>query len=196
MEIDKKLESLYIDCINELKEIGINVINNKLVGEIDIKIAKRNSNRYACCKQEEPDKKFFHVLKRGRKKYIIYDRFKKHHIEVNKWVMDLNDQIIKNTIMHEIIHCLPNCNNHGREFKKYAKYINQKLGYEIKTVGNKKEDYESSNIEFKEDEKKYKYKIICEKCGQVYLRQKLKKNYIKLYRCGKCNGKLIIYNIK
>ena len=31
-------------------------------------------------------------------------------------------QKIKNTIMHEIIHCFPYCNNHGSEFKKYAKY--------------------------------------------------------------------------
>ena len=192
--MDKKLELLYIECINELNNIGINIIDNKLVGEIDIKIAKRNSKRYGCCKQEEPDKNYYHVIKRGRKKYIKYDKFKKHHIEISKWVMELNDKIIKNTIMHEIIHCLPGCNNHGKEFKKYASHINENLGYEIRTVGNKEEDYKKSNIKFKEENNSYKYKIICKKCGKIYLRQRLKKNYIKLYRCGKCNGKLIIYN--
>ena len=39
------------------------------------------------------------------------------------------DIIIKNTIIHELIHCLPKCTNHGKEFKKYAKIINEKLGY-------------------------------------------------------------------
>lgn len=50
----------------------------------------------------------------------------------------INDGIIKNTIMHELIHCIPFCNDHGIEFKKYANYINEKLGYNISRVGNKK----------------------------------------------------------
>lgn len=43
--------------------------------------------------------------------------------------------------MHELIHCIPFCNDHGIEFKKYANYINEKLGYNISRVGNKKVDY-------------------------------------------------------
>ena len=69
-----------------------------------------------------------------------------------------NDGIIKNTIMHELIHCIPFCNDHGIEFKKYAKYINEKLGYNISRVGNKKVDYKNSNIEYKEKEV-YNYKV-------------------------------------
>ena len=30
--------------------------------------------------------------------------------EVSKWVLELDDNIIKNTIMHELIHCMPYCN--------------------------------------------------------------------------------------
>lgn len=105
--------------------------------------------------------------------------------------MELDEKIIKNTIMHEIIHCFPYCNNHGSEFKKYAKYINEKLGYDISRVGNKKEDYQKSNIEYKETTK-YKYKIICEKCGQTFYRQRLMKNLTRKYRCGKCGGKFTI----
>ncbi len=48
--------------------------------------------------------------------------------------MQLDKNIIKNTIMHELIHCMPYCNNHGAEFKKYARYINEKLGYNISRV--------------------------------------------------------------
>ena len=105
--------------------------------------------------------------------------------------MDLDEKVIKNTIIHEIIHCFPYCNNHGKEFKKYANYINERLNYNITRLGNKKEDYENSNQEYIE-ENTYKHKIICTKCGHVYLRKRLKKNFFKKYRCGVCNGKLEI----
>ena len=96
---------------------------NEKIGEIDIKIAPRVAKRYGCCKQEDPIKKYYHKIKVGRKVYIKYDVFKKHHIEISKWVMELDKKIIKNTIMHEIIHCFPFCSNHGKQFKMYAKYI-------------------------------------------------------------------------
>lgn len=188
--MEEKLICLYKECIEELSKIGISIINPE-IGTIQIKIAKWNNKRYGCCKQEEPDKstKYYETIRNRR--YIKYGKFKKHTIEISKWVMGLEENIIKNTIMHEIIHCLPYCNNHGEEFKKKANYINQKLGYEITRVGDKKEDYKKSNIEYTEMQK-YKYKIICTKCGQTYYRQKLRRDLINKYRCGKCFGKLEI----
>ena len=88
-----------------------------------------------------------------------------------------------------MIHCLPNCNDHGDTFKKYAKYINSNLGYSISRLGNKEEDYKKSNLDYKE-ENKYKYKIVCQKCGQEIYRQRLNKKLLSRYRCGKCNGRL------
>ena len=190
--MEEKLQKLYQECINELKAININVMDNPEVGEIDVTIAKRNAKRYGCCKQEEPDKKYRSIVKQGRKRIVKYERFNKHHIEISKWVMDLNDDIIKNTIMHEIIHCIPYCNNHGKVFKRYANYINQKLGYHITRLGNKEADYKESNLELEDETSSYKYKIICKDCGQIYYRKRLQKNLIQKYRCGKCNGKLQI----
>ena len=117
-----------------------------------------------------------------------------HHIEISKWVMELNDEIIKNTIIHELIHCIPFCNNHGSEFKKYATYINEKLGYNVKRVGNPKEDYQNSNKEYKEQIIKYKYKIICNQCGQEIYRQRFNKKLITRYKCGKCGGSLRLFS--
>ena len=114
----EKLMKLYEECIKELKGIGIDVIN-PVIGEIDIKLTNRKTRRYGCCKCEEPDKKFYHKIKKGFRTYIKYDKFKKHHIEISNWVMDLDDNIIKNTIMHEIIHCMPYCVDHGERFKEY-----------------------------------------------------------------------------
>jgi len=188
--MEKKLNKLYNECIKELETIGIKIIENKQIGNIDIKIAVRSNKRYGCCKQENPDKSSAKTKIIGRKKYIYYEKFMEHHIEISKWVMELDDDIIKNTIMHELIHCFPNCNNHGKIFKNYAKFINQQLNYNIQTVGNKKEDYKKSNLEYLEQKANYKYKIVCLKCGIMIYRQRLKKDLIKKYRCGKCGGKL------
>ena len=180
--MNEKLERLYNECIDELALIGIPI---EELGKIQITISKRATKRYGCCKQEEPDKKT-----RYRENHIVkYGIFKKHIIEISAWVMELNEEIIKNTIMHEIIHCLPYCNNHGENFKKYAKCINQKLGYNISRVGNKAEDYKNSNIEYNEQEK-YKYKIECKTCGQVFYRQRIAKGFTRKYRCGKCKRKI------
>jgi len=189
--MEKKLEKLYQECIKELSSIGINILDEQNIGKIDIKISTRSKKRYGCCKQEEPDEKSMNIERRGFKRIIRYNRYNKHHIEISSWVMDLDERIIKNTIIHELIHCIPYCNNHGKEFKKYAKFINSKLGYDITRVGNKRADYEKSNIEYEEEEK-FKYKIECKQCGQVFFRKRLSKNFILKYRCGKCRSKFII----
>lgn len=193
--MEEKLEKLYEQVINELETIGLDILNNEEVGKISISISKRNNKRYGCCKQEKPDKKSKVIIKKGRYRIIKYEKFEEHYIEISPWVMELEDTIIKNTIIHELIHCIPYCNNHGKEFKQYAKYINSKLGYNISRAGNKKEDYEKSNIKYLEDEN-YKYKVICTKCGQEFYRKRVNKNLTRKYRCGKCKGKLKVIEIK
>lgn len=185
--MEQKLNRLYFKCIDELSKIGLDILNQKQYGKIDISISKRNNKRYGCCKQEEPDKSYKTVSIIGRRRVTRYKKFNKHHIEISKWVMELDDSIIKNTIMHELIHCMPYCNNHGTEFKKYANLINTTYGYDISRVGNKKKDFENSNIEYNE-EVQYKYKVVCKTCGQEFYRQRLSKNFKRKYRCGKCGS--------
>ena len=192
--MEEKLQILYNQCLQELKSIGIDMINNKDIGKIDISLSNRKTKRYGCCKQEKPNKLYKTIEKRKNKKIIRYEKFDKHHIEISKWVMDLDERIIKNTIIHELIHCIPFCNNHKEQFKKYANYINKMLGYDIKRAGNPKEDYEKSDIEYKEELPKYKYKIKCQSCGQEIYRQRFNVRLIKKYRCGKCGGKLQLLN--
>lgn len=182
----EKLNKLYTQCIKELNTLGLN-ISQENIGTIKIQISKRNNKRYGCCKQEDPDEKYKTIEKIGRRKIIKYEKFNKHTIEVSNWVFDLNDEIIKNTIMHEIIHCFPYCNNHGKQFKMYAKYINEKLGYNITRLGNKKQDYENSNVQYQE--KEYKYLIKCTNCGKLFYRNRLAKNFFRKYRC-QCGGRL------
>lgn len=189
--MEEKLIRLYNESLDELFSIGINLKDEEKIGKITISFSKRKTKRYGCCKQEDPDKATAYRIKRR----LYFRKFNTHHIEISKWLMDLNEDIIKNTIIHELIHCIPDCNNHGKEFKKYAKLINDNLGYNISRVGNKLEDYKKSGQVLTEKENKNKYQIICEKCGQTYYRQRLSKNFTRKYLCGICKGKFIVKNI-
>ena len=181
-----KIETLYKQCINELNSIGIKFDDK----EITIKISKRANKRYGCCKPEIPDDKYKKITRKGLRFIVSYENYFKYTIEISSWVLELNDDIIKNTIIHELIHSSQfNIGNNGAEFRKYAKIINEKLGYNITRTGNKKEDFKKSNVEYSEIEE-YKYKIKCKECGQLYYRKRLNKNFTKKYRCGKCKGKL------
>ena len=171
MNKQEKLNELYKQCINELKTISIDVEKNRI---IELKINTRSKKRYGCCK---------HISKG------------KYQIEISEWVMDLNENIIKNTIMHELIHCIPRCNNHGEVFKYNAKIINEKLGYDITRTGNKERDFNKSNLEYIEKPINYKYKIICTGCNQVFFRQRINRGFTRKYRCGKCGGKFKIINL-
>ena len=110
-----KLLTLYNQCIKELNSIGINILDEKIFGKIDISISNRSSKNYGYCKQEEPNKKYISVRKYNHRRVIKYQKFNVHHIKINRWVLDLDDKIIKNTIMHELIHCIPYCNDHGEK---------------------------------------------------------------------------------
>ena len=193
MEKEKILQKLYKECIQELNKIGINFKSK----EINICITKRNNKRYGCCKPEFPDEKYKIVKRKGFRYIVKFENYKKYTIEISRWVLDLDESIIKNTIIHELLHCLPHCNNHGVKFKEYANIINKQLGYNISRVGNKKLDFEKSNLEYnKEKEEEYKYKIQCEKCGIIFYRKRLQENFVKKYRCSKCLGKLKILEVK
>ena len=54
MEKEQKLQQLYIECVNELKTIGIPTENKT----IEIQLSKRNNKRYGCCKPELPDTQY------------------------------------------------------------------------------------------------------------------------------------------
>lgn len=102
---------------------------------------------------------------------------------------DIDNQIALDVIMHELLHTVKGCFNHGVKWKKYAEYINWKLPqYNIRRVATKGDI--ALIIERKEPV--YKFILRCTKCGQEIKRQKETKvviNY-KRYRCGKCGGKL------
>ena len=59
-------------------------------------------------------------------------------------MLEVNDDILDNTIIHEIIHSIEGCWSHGKEFHQWGKkaYIKYKLKYPIETKGNREETQE------------------------------------------------------
>ena len=124
----------------------------------------------------------------GQCRKISFDLF---DINISETVLkdDIDNQIALNTVMHELLHTVNGCFNHGAKWKKYAEYINRKLPrYNIRRVATKSD----TALIIAHKEPAYNYILCCTKCGQEIKRQKKTKvviNY-KKYRCGKCGGKL------
>ena len=47
--MEEKLNKLYGECIKELQSIGIDILNEKLIGKLDIQLSKRKTKQYGCC---------------------------------------------------------------------------------------------------------------------------------------------------
>ena len=115
------------------------------------------------------------------RKYSICDT-RYYNIYLNKKMLKCNDEQIKNTLLHELIHTIDGCFNHGSNFKKQAEIVNKLYGYNVQR-GN-------SYQEFK-NQLNFKYEVCCTNCGAKN-RYFKKTNVVKhpsLYHCS-CGGKL------
>lgn len=97
----------------------------------------------------------------------------------------------ESTIIHELIHTIPGCMNHGKKFKRICNLVNYKYPqYKIQTSSS------AEDFGIVESKPKVKYKIICSKCGKEYLYERKPKLDINRYRCSICgNIKLELINI-
>ena len=166
------------ECINDMKNLGINVpVIDKFV------VNKRAKSRFGRC---------------------IYDYKKKTYtIEICNDLLneECNVLALKETIFHELIHTLPNCMNHGKEFKKYAGIINKKYHTNIKRACTNEEKYgvayakkvaERNN---KNKKPKIKYELFCNNCGKIRASRETSRMpkwyaHTERYKCSVCNGKL------
>lgn len=116
----------------------------------------------------------------------------RYEIEINVILLESNNEMsAMNTMVHEILHTCEGCMNHGPKWKSYARIMNNKYGYNIKTTST----YAERGIE----QPKGKYSVICKNksCGTRYEKNRMS-NIIRnphQYTCGKCKGELeVIYN--
>lgn len=113
-----------------------------------------------------------------------------YHIEIMTYLnrhRSLDD--IRQTIMHEVIHTLPGCGNHGETFQKTARRVNEQLGYRISTTSKLSKEAKEAVA--------YKYVLKCGQCGEELKRYHRKPRISASHYhrpCGEgSKGKLELY---
>lgn len=155
-----KLEELYNDCVDELNKVlfksfrsspFFSHIAGSNVREIKLNTRKGMTRLGICRKKCYGDVEVFFIE--------ITESYASHP--------EVTEKEVKNTIMHELIHTLPGCFNHGHFFKVMAKTLNGEYGYNIQRT--------NENPNAKQQTKTYKYIITCNSCGRKYMYQKYSK---------------------
>lgn len=103
----------------------------------------------------------------------------------------VNEDIIIQTLLHELVHTMDGCFNHGKNFKYYARIINNKYGYNISRTTD------SSKFGVELPKREYKYEIWCTVCNKRVARYKRKSHIVECVerdggstcRCNNCNTK-------
>ena len=111
----------------------------------------------------------------------------KKEVAISKKLLDerLPEDMLENTIIHELIHSCDGCQNHGPNFHRYGDKVNRELGYKIATYVSKSEAETMRNY-YKPKERKYI--VYCPNCGHEwkYKVQGRVYKYPYMYRCGLC----------
>jgi len=101
---------------------------------------------------------------------------------------DVDDQAVKDTIVHELLHTIPGCFKHTGKWKQYANTINRLLPqYKIKRGYS----YEEKGLEDLRPKPQCRYILKCLRCGSEIGRQRMSAavEHPEHYRC-KCGGRL------
>ena len=101
---------------------------------------------------------------------------------------EMDEQLAKDTIVHELLHTVPGCFKHTGKWRQYADLINKLLPqYNIKSHTS----YEEKGVQDNRVMPTYRYFLKCEGCGGEVLRQKkcAVVEHPENYRC-KCGGQI------
>lgn len=93
-------------------------------------------------------------------------------IGVSKYYKDNDKREVMETLVHEVLHTVEGCFNHGTLWKRYAGLMNKKHGYNISRTSSRQMDSLMKEEIFKSI---YKYSIDCKECGKSALRQRKSK---------------------
>lgn len=137
----KNVYKLVDRAVQECMAIGIQV------GYIDdVKINRRAKARWGLCSK---------------------NRFTgKYTIEISNRLLDdsVSDTATMNTVVHEVLHTVDGCMNHGALWKKYASMVNRRYGYNVKRTTSANE----KGLQPCVADSTAKYTVTCEKCGRTH----------------------------
>lgn len=112
-----------------------------------------------------------------------------YSININQVLLDeRNDENgLKNTIIHELLHSCKGGHGHKGEWKRLANKVHRELGYNITRTSSA----DDKGVEAETRPVRVKYTITCEKCGRSWTRERACNltKYTNNYRCT-CGGNL------
>lgn len=154
-ELDKLMEEL---CA-ALRELGI-PISQKL--DSHVKINTRAKRRLGCC----------YFTQTGCV------------IEVSAGILNQRE-LLRLTLVHELLHTCPGCRNHGVKWKAWAQRAGAAMDLDIRRTV----PVEGEAAPLRQEE--VKYVLVCEACGARIPRKRMSKAVKRpwQYRC-QCGGKL------
>ena len=122
-----------------------------------------------------------------------------HIIEINKILLDENndEQGLKDTIIHELLHTCKGCNNHGTKWKQLAETVNRTYGYNIQRTSTA-EEKGVVNDTYKYHPMATKYLVKCNHCHQTVAKRTRRCGVVEHpenYWCGNCGGSLYIEEV-
>lgn len=171
-----KTNKHYTDLINQCI-LDLNALHIDISDSITFK-TNTGFSRFGFCKKTP----------RGETKFVI---------AINKWFEE--DLAIRETIMHELVHTVDGCYNHGKKFHDIAYLVSEEYNLNITVIGNYKlneKAYKNKGtkrkvFEVENFDPKTMVMMYCPECKRQFA---IKKNAIKFntrWVCKKCNKRLL-----
>ena len=161
MKMNMKLMGLSLKAMDLFREEGIELDWDK----IETKYNARFKAVFGRCKRLN-----------GGEKFVV---------EINKYFLDNGEDIeILDTLVHEYIHTIDGCFNHGEKFKLVGRMFD-KHGLSISRT--------SAKGEIRAERKSINYVIQCDECKKQWHRNRAKKELSK-FQCP-CGGDLTQYKV-
>lgn len=153
-----ELDQMMADLASQLKTLGI-----PLSPQVNpqVQINTRAKRRLGCC-----------IRREGR-----------FTIQVSVRLLE-NRELLRTTLIHELLHTCYGCQNHGKRWKSYAARAGEALGCPIQRTVQIEGEGEDR---LREDP--VKYLLVCETCGRQFPRRRMSQvvKNPRRYRCP-CGG--------
>ena len=113
---DERINRMFAECIALMKELNV-PISDSICPTVELTGAR--SYLGICCPRTG-----------GRKtsKYVFY-------IKIPGWTLNNSEKNLCNTLIHELLHTVPGGLCHTGQWKKWAKYVNDRTDYHIQRCG-------------------------------------------------------------
>ena len=126
---------------------------------------------------------------------ITYQGGRSFSLKISKVFEEIGDDTVAarnrfmSTLVHELLHTVRGCMNHGSKWKMLASAVNRKY-----PDLNITRCTSMSQFGVKKREKQYRFQVICHKCGYSYMRQRKSETTDPYFlnhfcRCGNCGGR-------